>query len=457
MEAADRQTDGVVVEVETQPRRLLHEARDWGELLLTRQLVEPLFVEGPGRSISSKLFSGVVREDRHTWRLVLCDEARWSDGTPIAARDVCEQLRRAALARGAATVCLAFLAELRLVDQRTVQLITRVPVGEVGRLLTCPAAGPAPRARGVASGKYSLARRQPDHTVLTRPDRGPQVTAVTFADRSAYDRAVATGALDASSLTTGANPAWDGQPGHFVSAADLDVLVGLDLPAVLGPATDIARAIDRAAIARAERDLLRPIRTLTGLWTDTGPTSEAAERSVRAARAATRSERERGWPLYYAEFEPNRKVARMLADQLWQRLGLRLVPVKRPYEEFIMDRERAQDAFRLTLTAPAWTHPVAPLAPAYLRSRRSGSAPEEFLRRFEAALAAESPAEAVRRAALAERLLAGTADRPAPVPVAGLRAQMRHRGPANLWIPPSGLLDFTSLSDAHSSREAEHR
>ena len=145
------------IEVDTQPQKLFHMARDWGELLITRQLVEPLFIELPERGISTNIFQRVNRIDHSTWALKIRDDTRWSDGSPVTAHQVCEQIQRAHRSRGAASTCTALISQLEIRGHDAFVLRTRFPMGDVRRLLTCPALGPAIPGQRISSGNTSLA------------------------------------------------------------------------------------------------------------------------------------------------------------------------------------------------------------------------------------------------------------------------------------------------------------
>lgn len=438
-------TDGVpVIEVETQPRQLLHEARDWGELLITRQLAEPLFFEIPKRGIATRVFEVVKRTDSHTWRLGVDDSIAWSDGRQVLARDICEQVKRVRASGSAAAVALTLIETVRIVEDRTVELKTRLPVGDIRRLFTSPALGLSHEA-GASCGAFILQRRLPDRLILRHTVSGNRLALMTLPDHRGLRAAAKAGALAVTSLVTGSSVARQ-RLGYRLSEADLDIVVGLKFPATM-PGELVERfmaAMDRTRLVPSNLGVLRPLTRLSELWRRT-----SAAESPSAADNPSAWQCGRSWVLTYNDFYPNRQIADSLAVQVHDALGIALRLVVVPYWHSYSDAgPLPQHTLRLVLVTPAWVHPAALLTPVALARRRRGEAPDDFDVHFPRALAAEQMPDAARHAAHAERQL-----RPGELPLlplARLRAQVAHRAPA-VWIPPSGWIDFSAFLNSQDT------
>ncbi len=430
-------------EVETQPAGLFHTARDWGDLLVTRQLVEPLFYEQPGRCLASNLIDRVRRVGRLEWRLSVADGFRWSSGGQILARDLCRQLRLVNDTGGPVATCTALFARARANNALTLTVTTRIPVGDIRAWLTSPALGPASPGITSSSGKYALSARHDNWLELVRVTDASTVRAVTCREGWAVAPCAGGREADASSLMGGVLfGASEGAPsgGHVLTRGDLDIIVGIDLPAGLEPAdVDVLdRSLDRQRVADAAPELLRTRSSATEVWTGT------SWRVLGAGRGSG-GLRETEWVLTYTRFPPNELVANRVVAQLRSTLGMSIRAVKIPYGELVEHRrQRSRRELRLVLAAPVAAHPVAPLTDTYLRTSRSPRpfTREQwtFLRNFVRAVEAESMDRAVGIAADAENSIMERR----MLYLASLRAAFRHIGPT-VWIPPSGLFDISAV------------
>ncbi|MGH7881632.1 MAG: hypothetical protein ACREN8_01815 [Candidatus Dormibacteraceae bacterium] len=428
------------VEIETQPQKLFHLARDWTEVLITRQLCEPWFTEAPNRELETKLFRQAERIDDWTWRLRIRDDAYWSDGSLITAEQLGRQVQKAHHARGAASVCTTHLRQIETENSNSIKVTTRLPIGDVRRLLTCPSLGPVKDGEPISSGKYLLGDRTTSQIHLKHINGQAEVIAMTLSGDYRAETAVDHRSLDVTSLTTN-TPVGRKAPGtqQLLSSADLDIVVGLQLPTEFDDnmAEMIDHIIDRVALAREALGMLRPITMVTDIWGNPNGKGCTQPRIKGAHLDDT-------WDFHYTDFRPNYEVATEIRRQLLETLGTQLRLVKIPYPDYLESRNTAaRSAFRLILVFPSWAHPSALLTQCYLRHLNDPLAPKGFLDHYARSVASESVANATQHAMQAERHLSNI--QRGYIPIASLRSQLRSCV-AVPWIPPCGWFDFSALA-----------
>lgn len=320
-----------LIEVEAQPKTPFA-ARDWGELLIARQLAAPLFRELPGRRVTSDVFDRVHRVDAHTWKLRIAQTARWSDSVPITSDDVCRQIAFAARNTGSGALTGRFISRLRVHSPAELSITTWLPVGEIGRILISPAFGLV-CDHGRSSGCFTAAMAGPDIIRLCHVSSRHPVDAVSGLGIAALREAAAEGTLAATSLLTG-RLVGTSLPGYTIAEADLDILICLQLPPRLRSSHShvVAQAIDRNRIAWLAHGLVRPATSAADLWRG-GPADQIAELAL--SPHADDRHAEHDWTLEFTGFYPNAIVAASVADQLRERLGFNVTTRRVEYNKFL--------------------------------------------------------------------------------------------------------------------------
>lgn len=136
--------------------------------------------------------SWTLSEDRLTWTLMLRDDARFADGTPLTAEDVAYTFNTAAQAGGRAD--LSALEEAQAIDEHTVSLRLRAPrITFIDQLLTLGIVPHAKRENGydtqygrhpLGSGPYQMVEWQEGEQLIV--ERNPYF----YGPSPAFDRLV---------------------------------------------------------------------------------------------------------------------------------------------------------------------------------------------------------------------------------------------------------------------------
>lgn len=432
-----------LIEVEAQPRTPFA-PRDWGDLLIARQLALPLFRELPGRGITSDVFDRVHRVDAHTWRLRIAPAARWSDSARITSGDVCQQIAHAARGTGAGALTGRLINRLRVHSSAELSISTWLPVGEIGRVLVSPAFGLA-SGRGRSSGCFTVTTTGTDVIRLRHASSRRSIDAASGLSMATLREAVAEGTLAATSLLTGGLLGTD-VPGYAVTEADLDILICLQLPRGLQSAQGhvLSQAIDRFRIERLTRGLVKPASSAVGPWISV-PAGHLAGPTLLANPAGRPTEH--CWNMEFTDFHPNGIVAADVTKQLREHLGLKVTARQVEYDKFIEPGQAT--VIRLILVAATWAHPAGLIAPCLLSGQTHRNPPlDDFTRFSRASIAAEDITAATRFAEQAqEAQQAGGGPMPF-IPIGQLRSQILHRERQRPWIPPSGWFDFADFLSA---------
>lgn len=153
----------------------------------------------------------------------------------------------------------------------------------------------------------------------------------------------------------------------------------------------IARTINRDRAA-AVQEGLQPIRCFTELWRPQ-PARDELEPSVRVARGT------RSLVLAYADFEPNGAVAETIANDLRERLGLRIVLRAMTYDEYLACLLRPDADLVYSLLQPPYNDPTGMFSSLAPLLKDNPVAFQAAIETAEAVLNAEERLEACRDAA----------------------------------------------------------
>jgi ABC-type transport system substrate-binding protein len=375
----------LVVEIDVLPFALRGGwVTDFAGLQIAHLLRAPLLEEADG---SSQVKPGLLREilplrDHSEWRLVLRDDARWSDGAPVTSDDVKLTLStRFAEGRSPSRWLLNLLgasfSELnstpvtaQVVNAQTLDLKLHRRVSYLPALFThdffspdCPEkSGPRSRHTGAFSVQ-GLLRDERGYVLGANGVEGAGPKEIVFLKTDdAYQgiRLFEQGIVDVTCNTT--FPAsemsrWRNAPCLFRKPLNLAVQLQcnsanhfLSRP---GARHAIAAAIDHRALAEVTGGLLSPIECYLDLWRGecTNSTARSPRKRVHRGRVPD------CLTITHANFPPNDSICRILCNQIAAALRTKVTSRPVSYPEYLNAIRTQEYELILAIISPGYHDP----------------------------------------------------------------------------------------------------
>ncbi|NLU71710.1 hypothetical protein HCC61_03240 [Streptomyces sp. HNM0575] len=438
--------------------RDLHLPVDYSARFIAEGVLLPLVSAGDAEGGSAEALTS--HEDGRLWRVRLDGRLRWSDGTPLRAKDAVRGIGHA-LRRGSNTA-RTFMDHsggappAAEVGPLTVEYRFSRPVAFARQLFSTPDFAPLhPDRKGVlgnpALGPYCVRRWEKERIALVRnphwkrEESGPEKLDFVLVRRAedAITRYL-SGELDMTATTGFGVPEVARCTGRKDAVGrPISVFASLDFggraPGFVGRPglrRALSRLIDRAALERCTHGLLLP-------WS---PGAHERHGTPVAGHSALRRATHHGLEIAYSDFAPNAEAAEELARQLRDALCVPVDAVRLSYDTYVRASADRDFCLLYSLTSPFFDHPAGTLS--FWRStgraaRQNAFADAEFDRLLDLAEGCAYPEQAAERWRDAEARWWWTVPK---IPLAQVRAQYL-RSP-RLGGPPlsgSGLLRFERL------------
>ena len=415
------------LEIDQLPSRLFEHARDWSDFAVSALLSTPVFYETEQRNISSSVIDSLERASDHEWILNI----RHTD-TQLTAHDICKQILRVRNAVGSALSLAGHFKLVRILNNKTLSLITRMKLATPNRLLCNPSFS-APINMIKAPTHFNDA---PHHLIF--PD-GKEISIHAHELHSNGGKNETF--FDISGPMTTAPENWGDETGRAkLHKFPLDILYALETPAGLSreDKTRLSQEIDRSRIADALHHMIVPKGRLTNSWTDRFEmgklpiTDSYFPHNNEATNSFSSTTR-----ICYSSYTGNREMAVQLSAEIGRILGNAPELINVPYSE--LHSEKWSNAYKVILISSTWPHPAAHLTPFYFSSDSS----IEFKQAYERSIASDDMSIAHKYALEAEDLLClhelGTI-------ILGQIIGCMRTSKSISWWPPSGWVYMHNLS-----------
>lgn len=400
------------------------------------------------------LKSAETSRDGRRWRLEPNAHNHWSSGRPMTAKHIAQSLTTSATCSGTplAAQFAALLANARVEDDQ-ITLDLKRPFACLPALLSAEAFSPAaaePEQAGEGGGPFSYAGAFDERSFGLRRNalgsriwpEGPDTIIFVVTDNPAQGvRLFERGLIDVT-----CNPNLPAvalgryRDSQVLRHRDL-LLAGVLLFAKRSLTTadargfrrNISAAISRDRIARASHGSLAPLNCLMGLWDHQDITADDISSVASAAIGEPLT-------LAYADFEPNGSVVEQIAEDIEQKMDVRVSLRPMNYRDYLTCMASPDVDLIYSLIQPSYNDPSSLLS-MLLSSQRFNPARGDFseaVQRAEATFLADQRLVACRSASriLAEEVPLVPVVRAVSKCLASSSANDLVLGPDGLFRPP---------------------
>jgi hypothetical protein len=347
------------------------------------------------------------RHDR--WRVHLDTSLRWSDGTQLTSADVLRSAQRV-LDRPHSMAFRLLHGEspradaVRSAGPGCVDFSFARPISFAEDVLTLPQFAPGRAALTSSLGPYQLIGTGDRNATLAgnpyqRPPEGEPAELLEFRFFPDVNHAIneyARGAVDVLPTTgMGTAELALARGGQDIPFGDIPIFGCLDFgsrSSLLSGPPEVRRALgaslNRAAIARALPDLIRPYWTASGAWSDNAPAAEPTAELTTVQVDAVRKALGANVEIPFAAFRPNDEIVAGICGQLKSVFGIAASGRPLGYRQYARTVVSGDYSLMYTLTVADFCHPAALLLPWRSDSphaRRLGFRDTELDRRIDAA------------------------------------------------------------------------
>lgn len=422
------------IEVDSLPSHFYEQSIDWSGLSLTGFLARPLFREKLGRSIETCLLEKAERKDERMWEFSVDHSGQWNTGEPITAQDVCRQINAVGRSKGVSRQLVYHLKSVKTISDRDFQIITRIPMAHLPRLLSNPAFSPRHKndyVHNVSSGDYYISTLKPGILTLKSSRQDDLIELVAHEEgKDSYQ----SGHVDISGPMTIAPDSWK----HLTQAENarifkLDIMYALDVPnSFLNISAFLAEAMNRNEICASMQGMISPCDSFCDFWRLSSLSAKNKDDwkiidlpDIKEAQ------------ILYTGFAGNKEIAHAVSKQLTYLTGTKTYPTLVNYSN-LLSGNCNREAFKIILLASLWPHPLSMLTPF----RFSSEANDEFIQAYDASMNEQNLQKALVYADMVEKIL--SASHIGIIPLGRVHGCMRSRI-RKQWYPPSGWMDARQL------------
>jgi oligopeptide transport system substrate-binding protein len=385
-----------------------HWPADYDGRLISAALTRPLLPPGEADRTRGSALRAEYLERHDRWRVHLDTSLRWSDGTRLTSADVLLSAQRV-LDRQHSMAFRLLHGEspradaVRSAGTGCVDFSFARPISFAEDVLTLPQLAPGRAALTSSLGAYQLIGTGDRSATLARnpyqrPQEGEPAELLEFRFFPDVNHAIneyASGAVDVLPTTgMGTAELTLARGGHDIPFGDIPIFGCLDFgskSSLLSGPPEVRHALgaslNRAAMARALPDLIRPYWTASGVWSNDAtaePPVKPAPGQVDAVRRALGANVE----IPFAAFRPNDEIVAGICGQLKSVFGIAASGRPLDYRQYARTVVSGDYSLMYTLTVADFCHPAALLLPWRSDSphaRRLGFRDTELDRRIDAA------------------------------------------------------------------------